>query len=178
MQEKEIAVFLSKRYYKCWWQGLLDSTCVLYCTRHFWNNLIWVWFVPCMGSRIIIYLSDIKDPKDLRLVHWNHKQSNLAIIWAWMLCVSYKLFCLYVTPFPDHRSIHTFCFANIWTIRILFVFLLYSNESKSGKTEKKISSINKQFDKLEVDCIAAIQGTEHTSNENNRVHTCNHKPNL
>ena len=86
--------------------------------------------------RIIIHLSDITDPKDLRLVHWNHKQSNLAIIWAWMLCVSYKLFCWYVTPFPDHRSIHTFYFANIWTIRILFVFLLYSNESKSGKTEK------------------------------------------
>ena len=58
------------------------------------------------------------------------------------------------------------------------MFLLYSNESKSGKTEKIISSINKQFDKLEVDCIAAIQGTEHTSNINNILHTCNHQPKL
>ena len=51
------------------------------------------------------------------------------------------------------------------------MFLLYSNESKSGKTEKIISSINKQFDKLEVDCIAAIQGTENTWNKINIVHT-------
>ena len=58
------------------------------------------------------------------------------------------------------------------------MFLLYSNESKSGKTEKIISSINKQFDRLEVDCIAAIQGNENTRNKNNIVHTCNHKPNL
>ena len=41
-----------------------------------------------------------------------------------------------------------------------------------------ISSINKQFDKLKVDCKAAIQGTENTWNKNNIVHTCNHKPNL
>ena len=50
------------------------------------------------------------------------------------------------------------------------MFLLYDNESKSGKTEKK-SSINKQFDKLEVDCIAAIQGTENTRNKNTILHT-------
>ena len=51
------------------------------------------------------------------------------------------------------------------------MFLLYSNESKSGKTEKIISSINKQFDKLEVDCIAATQGTENKLNKNTILHT-------